>query len=108
MAAAAELRHDVGGDPVLDAHDAGAGPARIEGAGEIRPRTTLSPSFALRDGKPWMAFGTPGGDQQDQWSLNFFLALVHSGGPNLQEAIDAPMFHSEHCGPVAPPRRAWR
>jgi gamma-glutamyltranspeptidase/glutathione hydrolase len=61
----------------------------------IRPRTTLSPSFALRDGRPWLAFGTPGGDQQDQWSLNFFLALVH-GGLNLQEAIDAPMFHSEH------------
>ncbi|SPL97184.1 Gamma-glutamyltranspeptidase [[Actinomadura] parvosata subsp. kistnae] len=60
-----------------------------------RPRTTLSPSFALRDGKPWLAFGTPGGDQQDQWSLNFFLALVH-GKLNLQEAIDAPMFHSEH------------
>ncbi|MCF6472442.1 gamma-glutamyltransferase family protein [Nonomuraea sp. MG754425] len=60
-----------------------------------RPRTTLSPSFALRDGKPWLAFGTPGGDQQDQWSLTFFLSLVH-GGLNLQEAIDAPMFHSEH------------
>ncbi len=60
-----------------------------------RPRTTLSPSFALRDGRPWLAFGTPGGDQQDQWSLNFFLALVH-GGLNLQEAVDAPMFHSEH------------
>ncbi|MFI7634438.1 gamma-glutamyltransferase family protein [Nonomuraea sp. NPDC049400] len=60
-----------------------------------RPRTTLSPSFALKDGKPWLAFGTPGGDQQDQWSLNFFLAVVH-GRLNLQEAIDAPMFHSEH------------
>ncbi|MEV0620958.1 gamma-glutamyltransferase family protein [Nonomuraea sp. NPDC050404] len=60
-----------------------------------RPRTTLSPSFALRDGKPWLAFGTPGGDQQDQWSLNFFLSLVH-GRLNLQEAIDAPMFHTEH------------
>ncbi|SDG92525.1 gamma-glutamyltranspeptidase / glutathione hydrolase [Nonomuraea jiangxiensis] len=60
-----------------------------------RPRTTLSPSFALRDGKPWLAFGTPGGDQQDQWSPNFFLAVVH-GKLNLQEAIDAPMFHTEH------------
>ncbi|WP_433511163.1 gamma-glutamyltransferase family protein [Nonomuraea sp. CA-143628] len=60
-----------------------------------RPRTTLSPSFALREGKPWLAFGTPGGDQQDQWSLNFFLSLVH-GGLNLQQAVDAPMFHSEH------------
>ncbi|MCK2219822.1 gamma-glutamyltransferase family protein [Actinomadura sp. ATCC 31491] len=60
-----------------------------------RPRTTLSPSLALRDGRPWLAFGTPGGDQQDQWSVNFFLAVVH-GGLNLQEAVDAPMFHSEH------------
>ncbi|MGW2150824.1 gamma-glutamyltransferase family protein [Nonomuraea bangladeshensis] len=72
----------------------------------IRPRTTLSPSFALRDGKPWMAFGTPGGDQQDQWSLNFFLALVHGGGLNLQEAIDAPMFHSEHFPGSFYPRRS--
>jgi gamma-glutamyltranspeptidase/glutathione hydrolase len=61
-----------------------------------RPRTTLSPSLALRDGRPWLAFGTPGGDQQDQWSLNFLLALVHRGHHNLQQAIDAPMFHSAH------------
>ncbi len=60
-----------------------------------RPRTTLSPSFALRDGKPWMAFGTPGGEQQDQWSLTFFLRMVHHN-MNIQEAIDAPAFHSEH------------
>ncbi|PZG14140.1 gamma-glutamyltransferase family protein [Nonomuraea aridisoli] len=60
-----------------------------------RPRTTLSPSFALRDGKPWLAFGTPGGDQQDQWSVNFFLAVVH-GKANLQASIDAAMFHTEH------------
>ncbi len=39
-----------------------------------RPRTTLTPSLALRNGKPWLAFGTPGGDQQDQWSLAWFLA----------------------------------
>src|SRR3546814_15331878 len=38
-----------------------------------RPRTTLSPSMALKDGKPAMAFGTPGGDQQDQWSPQLFL-----------------------------------
>ncbi|GAA4066783.1 gamma-glutamyltransferase family protein [Nonomuraea soli] len=71
----------------------------------VRPRTTLSPSFALRDGAPWLAFGTPGGDQQDQWSVNFFLALVH-GGLNLQEAIDAPMFHSEHFPSSFFPRTA--
>jgi gamma-glutamyltranspeptidase/glutathione hydrolase len=60
-----------------------------------RPRTTLSPSFALRDGKPWMAFGTPGGEQQDQWSLIMFLRMVHHS-LNIQEAIDAPSFHTEH------------
>ena len=60
-----------------------------------RPRTTLSPSFALRDGKPWMAFGTPGGEQQDQWSLIFLLRMVHYN-MGIQEAIDAPSFHTEH------------
>ncbi|MGI4799073.1 MAG: gamma-glutamyltransferase family protein [Janthinobacterium lividum] len=60
-----------------------------------RPRTTLSPSFALRDGKPWMAFGTPGGEQQDQWSLTFFLRMVHHRW-SIQQAIDAPCFHTEH------------
>ena len=60
-----------------------------------RPRTTLSPSFALRDGRPWMAFGTPGGEQQDQWSLTFFVRMVHHGF-TIQQAIDLPSFHSEH------------
>ena len=60
-----------------------------------RPRTTLSPSLAFRGGDPYLAFGTPGGDQQDQWSLNFFLRHVH-GGLNLQEAIDAPSFDTNH------------
>ncbi|MDN5762609.1 MAG: gamma-glutamyltransferase [Microlunatus sp.] len=59
-----------------------------------RPRTTLSPSLALRDGEPWMAFGTPGGDCQDQWTLQFLLNLLHGGvgDQNLQRAIDAPTF----------------
>ena len=60
-----------------------------------RPRTTLSPGLALRDGVPYLAFGTPGGDQQDQWSLAFFLNHVLFG-MNLQEAIDAPAFHTDH------------
>ena len=60
-----------------------------------RPRTTLSPSMALRDGKPWLSFGTPGGEQQDQWSPIMFLRMVHFG-MNIQEAIDAPSFHTEH------------
>jgi gamma-glutamyltranspeptidase / glutathione hydrolase len=60
-----------------------------------RPRTTLSPGLALRDGQPYLAFGTPGGDQQDQWSVAFFLNHVLYG-LNLQEAIDAPAFHTDH------------
>ncbi len=60
-----------------------------------RPRTTLSPTLALRDGAPYVAWGSPGGDQQDQWNTQFFLRHVHAG-MNLQEAIDAPAWHSEH------------
>ena len=60
-----------------------------------RPRTTLSPTLALRDGEPYLAWGSPGGDQQDQWTTQFFLRHVHAG-LNLQEAIDAPAWHSEH------------
>jgi gamma-glutamyltranspeptidase / glutathione hydrolase len=60
-----------------------------------RPRTTLSPTLALRDGQPYLAFGTPGGDQQDQWTIGFFLNHVLFG-MNLQEAIDAPAFHTDH------------
>jgi len=70
-----------------------------------RPRTTLSPSFALRDGKPWMAFGTPGGEQQDQWSLIMFLRMVHYN-MTIQQAIDAPSFHSEHWPSSFWPRAA--
>jgi gamma-glutamyltranspeptidase / glutathione hydrolase len=60
-----------------------------------RPRTTLSPSLAMRDGEPYMVFGTPGGDQQDQWSALMFLHHAEHG-MNLQEAIDCPAFHTEH------------
>jgi gamma-glutamyltranspeptidase/glutathione hydrolase len=59
-----------------------------------RPNTTLSPGLALRDGLPYMAFGTPGGDQQDQWTVGFFLR--HAMGMNLQEAIEAPSWHVDH------------
>jgi gamma-glutamyltranspeptidase/glutathione hydrolase len=65
----------------------------------VRPRTTLSPSLALRDGEPWLAFGTPGGDQQDQWSLLLLLRVVHASRDpqlSLQACVDAPMLHSEH------------
>jgi gamma-glutamyltranspeptidase/glutathione hydrolase len=60
-----------------------------------RPRTTLSPTMAMRDGEPYLAWGSPGGDQQDQWITQFFLRHVHCN-LNLQEAIDAPAWHSEH------------
>jgi gamma-glutamyltranspeptidase/glutathione hydrolase len=60
-----------------------------------RPRTTLTPSIAFRADQPWLAFGTPGGDTQDQSSLQFFLNVVVFG-MSLQEAIDAPTFWSEH------------
>jgi gamma-glutamyltranspeptidase / glutathione hydrolase len=60
-----------------------------------RPRTTLSPTMALRDGDPYLAWGSPGGDGQDQWITQMFLRHVHCG-MNLQESIDAPAWHSEH------------
>ena len=60
-----------------------------------RPRTTLTPSLAMKDGRPHMVFGTPGGDQQDQWTLQFFLNVVDFG-MDLQEAIDAASFHTQH------------
>ncbi len=71
-----------------------------------RPRTTLTPSLAFRDGEPYMVFGTPGEDKQDQWSLTFFLRHVHFG-MNLQEAIDAPMFHSNHFPGSFYPRESY-
>jgi gamma-glutamyltranspeptidase/glutathione hydrolase len=58
-----------------------------------RPRTTLSPTLVLRDGRPVLACGTPGGDQQDQWQLPFLLRHL-VGGQDLQDAIDAPTFHT--------------
>ena len=70
-----------------------------------RPRTTLTPSLALRDGRPWMVFGTPGGDQQDQWTLQFFLNLVEFG-MSPQQAIDAPTVHTQHFPSSFYPRSA--
>jgi gamma-glutamyltranspeptidase / glutathione hydrolase len=70
-----------------------------------RPRTTLTPSLAFENGEPRLAFGTPGGDQQDQWQMPLFLRRVHHG-LNLQEAIDLPMFHSAHAPSSFYPREA--
>ena len=70
-----------------------------------RPRTTLSPTLALRDGEPYLGWGSPGGDGQDQWITQFFLRHVHCG-MNLQESIDAPAWHSEHFPSSFWPRTA--
>ena len=70
-----------------------------------RPRTTLSPSMVLRDGKAWMSFGTPGGEQQDQWQTIMLLRMLHHG-MNIQQSIDAPSFHTEHWPSSFWPRAA--
>ncbi len=70
-----------------------------------RPRTTLTPTLALRDGEPYLGWGSPGGDQQDQWIAQFFMRHVHAG-MNMQEAIDAPAWHSEHFPSSFWPRTA--
>lgn len=71
-----------------------------------RPRSTLSPSLVLdEDGQACLACGTPGGDQQDQWQTSFLMrVLLH--GQGLQEAIEAPSFHSEHAPNSFYPRHA--
>ncbi len=61
----------------------------------VSPLHTLTTSLAFHDDEPYMVFGTPGGDQQDQWATSFFLRhVVH--GLDLQEAIDAPSWHVTH------------
>jgi gamma-glutamyltranspeptidase / glutathione hydrolase len=60
-----------------------------------RPRTTLTPSLAFKGGRPWMTFGTMGGDNQGQWLLQFFLHRA-AFGMGLQEAIEAPRLSTEH------------
>ena len=71
-----------------------------------RPRATLTPSLATRDGEPYMVFGTPGGDGQDQWTLQFLLNYVDFG-MGLQEALDAPTVHSVHFPSSFYPREAF-
>jgi gamma-glutamyltranspeptidase/glutathione hydrolase len=68
-------------------------PNRVQGG--KRPRTTLSPTVILRDGKPFLALSSPGGDSQDQQSLQTFLNIaVFAMRP--QEAVEAPRFNSSH------------
>lgn len=61
-----------------------------------RPRTTLTPAMAFRNGKPWMAFGTMGGDNQGQWLLQFYLCRA-AFGMSIPQAIEAPRLSSEHA-----------
>ena len=70
-----------------------------------RPRSTLSVNLALKEDKPWMVFGTPGGDYQDQWTLTFLLRALHYD-MNLQQAIEAPMFQTDHMPSSFWPRAA--
>ena len=58
-----------------------------------RPRTTLTPTLVLRDGRAVMALGTPGGDQQEQWQVPVLLRML-VGGYSAQQAIDAPSLHT--------------
>ncbi len=81
-----------------EGHPAGLAPGK-------RPRTTLSVNYAEHEDGRRLAFGTPGGDYQDQWTLAFFLRWLHHG-LNLQEAIDAPMFHTDHMPSSFYPRAA--
>ena len=75
-------------------------------AGRKRPRATLTPSLVTRDGEPYMVFGTPGGDIQDQITLQFFLNYVEFG-MNIQEALDAPTVYSRHFPSSFYPREAY-
>jgi gamma-glutamyltranspeptidase / glutathione hydrolase len=70
-----------------------------------RPRTTLSPTLVERDGAPYLVCGSPGGDQQDQWTPLLLLRHFHHRA-NLQEATDAPMFNSQHFPSSFTPRQA--
>ncbi|MBI4049174.1 MAG: gamma-glutamyltransferase family protein [Devosia nanyangense] len=68
-----------------------------------RPRTTLSPSLAIHEDGRILSVGTPGGDQQDQWQLVFFLQLLR-GEQSLQKILDTPVFHSTHVQASFAPR----
>ena len=72
--------------------DASENPYNVVAPGK-RPRVTLTPSMALKDGKPFISFAVQGGDSQDQNQLQFFLNMVEFG-MNVQEAVEAPNMNS--------------
>ena len=89
-----------------DGHPAALAPGK-------RPRTTLSPTMALRDGEPYLAWGTPGGDQQDQWTTQFFLRHVHAGSTCRRRSTRRPGIPSTSRSRSGRARRApacwwWR
>lgn len=71
-----------------------------------RPRATLTPTIVEKKGEPMMAFGTPGGDGQDQWTLQFFLNVIEFG-MDIQSALDAPTFTCLHFPSSFYPREAY-
>ena len=71
-----------------------------------RPRATLTPTIVTKGGRPFIAFGTPGGDSQEQWTLQFFLNHMEFG-MDLQEALDAPTVHTTHFPSSFYPREAF-
>jgi gamma-glutamyltranspeptidase/glutathione hydrolase len=72
--------------------DSAQSPFNVVAPGK-RPRVTLTPSIAIKDGKPFMAFGVQGGDTQDQNLLQFFLNMVEFG-MTVQEATEAANINS--------------
>ena len=64
-------------------------------AGGKRPRSTLTPTIVLKDGKPFLAISTPGGDSQDQQILNVLLNMMVFD-MDVQAAIEAPRINSNH------------
>ena len=72
--------------------DRAQGPFNVLEPGK-RPRVTLTPSLALKDGRPYLSFAVQGGDTQDQNLLQFFLNVVEFG-MNVQQAVEAANFNS--------------
>jgi len=70
-----------------------------------RPRATLTPTLVTRNGQPYLAFGAPGGDCQDQWTVQFLMNHLDFG-MGLQDALDAPHFHTAHFPSSFYPRSA--
>ena len=70
-----------------------------------QPSSSLTPTLVMKDGQPYLAFGTPGGDRQDQITLQFFLNVVDFG-MGLQDAVDAPRVSTRHFPSLFYPHRA--